>query len=142
MAKKFGNLLFSRNSWGRNELFAAFGFNGASKATLNQTDSAKELLSTMKEQQGWVYLGDALGEFLSMAENMSPTDSYKIVYGNLMVLWNKYNALMRDTTPNECHLLQAIISSVVKDFDNVATVGRNKLRDSILLHSLNVFETI
>lgn len=139
---KFGNLIFKRNSWGRNELFTTFGFEGASKATLNQIESAKELLDHMTAQQGWVYLGDAINELLSLSQSMSPTDSFKVVNGRLMMLWNKYNALTRDTAPNECHLLQVIITSVKQDFEHIGTVGRNKLRESILMHSLNMFQTL
>lgn len=142
MPEKFGTLVFKKNSWGRNELFTTFGFGGSSKATLNQVDSAKELLNHMKSQQGWVYLGDALDELLLLSESMSPTDSFKVVNGHLMVFWNKYNGLTRDTAPNECHMLQGIVTAVKSDFESLGTVGRNKLRESILTHALNMFETI
>lgn len=142
MPNKFGNAVFKKNSWGRNELFTAFGFNSSSKPTLNKTDAAKELLGHMKNQQGWVYLGEALDELLGLAESLSPTENSKVVSGSLMVFWNKYSGLTRDSAPNECHLLHNIVTSINSDFVDVNTVGRNKLRDSILLHSLNMFETI
>lgn len=63
MSGKFGTLLFSKNSWGRKDLFTTFGFEGASKTTLNPVDAGKELLTHMSEQQGWVHLKHAINLF-------------------------------------------------------------------------------
>lgn len=142
MSGKFGTLLFSKNSWGRKDLFATFGFEGASKTTLNPVDAGKELLTHMSEQQGWVHLKDALNELVVFSEEVSPTDSYNVTIGHLTAMWNKQSAIMRDETPNEMAYYQQVVTCVKNDFEGVPTVGRNKLKESVIKHSLNLFETI
>lgn len=142
MSEKFGSLLLSKNAWSRKDLFTAFGFEGASKTTLNSVDAGKELLAHMASQQGWVHLKDALEELVSFSEAGSPTESYNVTIGRLTAIWNKQSALMRDETPNELAYYQTVVSSIKADFEGVPTVGRNKLKESVTKHALNLFETI
>jgi len=142
MSDKFGNLLFTQNSWGRKNLFATFGFDGSSKTTLNTVDAGKELLTHMASQQGWVHLTSALDELVSFSEEVSPTDSYNVIIGHLIAMWNKQSAIMRDETPNEMAYYQQVVTCVKNDFEGVPTIGRNKLKESIIKHALNLFETI
>lgn len=142
MSGKFGTLLFSKNSWGRKDLFTTFGFEGASKTTLNPVDAGKELLTHMSEQQGWVHLKDALNELVVFSEEGSPTESYNVTVGRLTALWNKQSAIMRDETPNELSYYQSVVSGIKADFDSIPTVGCNKLKESVIKHALNLFETI
>ena len=142
MSSKFGDLLFSKNAWSRKDLFTSFGFEGASKTTLGTIEAGKELLNHMSIQQGWVHLKDALDELVSFSEEGSPTDSYNHTIGQLTALWNKQSSLMRDETPNELAYYQSIVSSIKIDFNGVPTIGRNKLKESVIKHCLNLFETI
>lgn len=96
----------------------------------------------MSEQQGWVHLKDAINELVVFSEEGSPTESYNVTVGRLTALWNKQNAIMRDETPNELSYYQSIVSGIKADFEGVPTVGRNKLKESVIKHALNLFETI
>ena len=49
---------------------------------------------------------------------------------------------MRDETPNELSYYQSVVSGIKADFESVPTVGRNKLKESVIKHALNLFETI
>ena len=139
---RFGNLLFSKTSWGRTQLFTTFGYTDSSKTTLSSIDAGVELLLHMQEKQGWVYLKDAINELLEIPDTMETTDSKNVVFGKLMVIWNKYHALTHDTCPNECHTLQYIMTSIKNDFMNQYTIGRVQLKERILQHTLNIFHTI
>ena len=142
MSEKFGNLLTTKTAWSRKELFTSFGFDGASKTTLNPIDAGKELLVHMSAQQGWVHLPEALDKLVSFSEEVSPTDSYNSTIGNLTAIWNHYSGIMRDETPNELAYFQNVVSGIKGDFEGVPTVGRNKLKESVIKHTLNLFETI
>ena len=49
---------------------------------------------------------------------------------------------MRDETPNEMAYYQQVVTCIKADFEGVPTIGRVKLKESVIKHCLNIFDAI
>lgn len=139
---KYGDLVFSRNAWGSKEVFTTFGFKNLSRPNLGSKATAKELFTFLISQQQWANLSEALEALQTMVESFSPTDSNAVLEGELNAIWSTYSLSMAQETPYEALALQTVIVGIKENFKGIATIGRNKLKDSFYRNALNLFATV
>lgn len=138
MAARFGDMLYTRSSWGSKEIAAHFGFNNLSKSVCGVDEAGEELIAYMLTVKPYISLQNAIRAMLVIHTSVSPTFNLTTLKSELMKIWNAYSSELEDV-PNEYQYLKDILSHIEEDFNGVPSVGRKKLRSSIIKHCLNLY---
>lgn len=139
---KYGELVFSKPSWGAKEAFELFGFKPEGESNLGAIPLAEQLLKHTVNQQGWVHLGNAIDEILSLIAELKPTSNSKEVVGHLNALWSKQKLIMEGETPNELDIFHNLLKELKDNILQKPAIGRKTFRILILETILNRFETV
>lgn len=140
MASRFGDMLYTRSSWGSKEITAQFGFNSLSKAVCGVDEAGEELIAYMLTVKPYVSLQYAIRAMLEIHTSVSPTFNLTTLKSELMKIWSAYSESLEDV-PNEYQYLKDILSGIENEFSTVGSIGRKKLRSSIIKHCLNLYSS-
>lgn len=140
MASRFGDMLYTRSSWGSKELATHFGFSALSKAVAGVDEAGEELLAYMLVQKPYISLQNAITAMLALHTSVSPTFNLTTLKSELMKIWSTYSDDLEDV-PNEYQYLRDILSNIEEEFSTSPSVGRKKLRSSIIKNCLNLYSS-
>lgn len=134
---KLGDKIFSRSAWGSREI-KEFSNLHLSKPSLGSTDVALELISEFGDQQGWYNLLAFLYSIDAYTSNISPTINARVFWNRIDNIIAESEVIIKEETPNEHNYLLAVVDSMRKDLVG-NSLGRSKIRQAFLKHSLNLF---
>lgn len=127
MCSKKGTLIFSRSSWGRNEIKELLDVN-LMKSNMNSIDVAKAYWH--QKSMSFDQLGPALDELILFSQNLSPTTNGSVVLQGLRDLW--FSSLKDSLEGEEKEIAYSIVVEIGTYFKESPSIGRKQFREKVL----------
>lgn len=142
MHEQLGSLVFSKNSWGKNQIKQVFGYE-LIKSNYNPLELSKILWANEVNQIGFGQISNLIVLLDSLFSQGIPTYGYRAYICHLRQIWEEnVNELEFNSAQNEFLFAKCLINKMKAECHEGTIIGKNQIIKALYKNALDSLDVV